>query len=426
MFLMQWYTINGQKPLSGEIAVSGAKNFALKIVGAALMTDGPLLVTRVPEIEDMHRMLEIMESLGVSVTHDAHNHTVTIDASTTKTGDMCASGAGKLRGSVMLIGPLMHRLGSVSIPHPGGCVLGKRPIDLFIRGYKALGATVEENERSFTFSAKELTGAKIVMPVISHTATEALMVTATRAKGTTIIHNASPEPEVAALADALNSLGAKITGAGTHTITIEGVDSLSGGEVACIPDRLETGTFAIMAAATRSEITITDCNPGHVESLLATFEQMGIPFSRTEDTLTIHKFDGELSASDIKTHEYPGFATDYQAPMTVLLTQAKGTSMVHETIFDGRLFYTDLLNRMGASIVMCDPHRVLVQGPTPLRGKTLESPDIRAGIAMVIAGLIAKGETTIHNIYQIERGYERIDERLRALGADITRHTSED
>ena len=427
MFLMQWYTITGQKPLSGEIAVSGAKNFALKAFGAALLCDAPLLVSRVPQIEDVHRMLEIMQELGIGVQTNPEAHTVTIDPDTLQSADLCGTSAGKLRGSVMLIGPLLWKTGNVIVPHPGGCVLGKRPIDIFIRGFEALGATVEEDARSFVFSApKGLTGATIVMPKISVTATEALMMTATRAKGVTTIVNAACEPEVVALAEMLNSFGAQISGAGTHTITVTGVDAVTGGEVACIPDRIETGTFAILAAAANAEISITQCVPSHIATLLATFDRMNIPYTATEDTLVMHSHSGTFSAQDITTHEYPGFATDYQAPMTVLLTQAEGLSMVHETIFEGRLFYTDLLNRMGANIVMCDPHRVLVQGPTPLRGRVLESPDIRAGIAMVIAGLLAKGETTIHNIYQIERGYERIDERLQALGADITRHTSED
>ncbi len=419
---MQRYVITGPTELQGSIAVSGAKNFALKCFSAALVMDGALFVSRIPEIEDVHRMLEIMEILQVSIDHDAHDHTVNIDASTCTTGDLRDSRAGKLRGSVMLIGPLLHRVGSAQIPHPGGCVLGKRPIDLFIRGYKAFGATVIEHDDHFEFRAdKQLEGTTIVFPFISVTATEALMITATRAKGTTVLKNAAAEPEVAELAQMLNRCGAKISGAGTSTIVIEGVDAMTGTQVECMPDRLETATFAIMAAATRSELTITQCNPEHIEALLAHFDIMGVPYTRTEDTLAIHKYEGALKGVNVRTKEYPGFSTDYQAPMTVLLTQTEGLSMVHETIFDGRLFYTDLLNRMGANIIMCDPHRVLVQGPKTLRGRALESPDIRAGIAMVIAGLIAKGTTTIHNIYQIERGYERIDERLRALGADIVR-----
>ncbi len=420
---MDHYRIQGGKALTGSIAVSGAKNFALKTFGAAIIMDGPLEISRLPEIQDVHRMMEIMETIGAKLTHGDHNNKVIVDASDVSSSDLRETKVGKIRASVLLIGPLLYRLGKVQLQHPGGCVLGKRPIDLFLDGFSKLGATVVEKDDCFELTTSGLTGGTIVFPIISVTATEALMTTATRAKGTTVLKNAAVEPEVVALAEMLNRCGAKITGAGTPTITIEGVETLSGTNVDCIPDRIETATFAIMAAATRSEITITNCIPDHVEALLALFERMGVPFSRTRDTLTIHKYDHVLKATDVRTHEYPGFVTDYQAPMTVLLTQAEGLSMVHETVFEGRLFYTDLLTRMGANIIMCDPHRVLVQGPHSLKGRVLESPDIRAGIAMVIAGLMAKGETTIYNIYQVERGYERIDERLRALGADIERIT---
>lgn len=416
---MQWYRIHGQKQLAGSVTVSGAKNFALKCFGAALMLDGPLTVTRLPEVEDVHRMIEIMEALGAIVAHDAHDHTITLDARTLASGDLCQTSAGKIRASVLLIGPLLFRKGEVQIPHPGGCVLGKRPIDLFIEGYRRMGAEIIESDDHFTFRARELRGMTMFFPLVSVTATEALMITATRAHGLTVLKNAACEPEIAALAEFLNRSGAKISGAGTSEIRIEGVSSLVGGTLACIPDRLETGTFAILAAATRSALEITDCNTEHVESVLSLFDRMRVPYTRTEQTLTIHRYDHALQAIDVRTHEYPGFVTDFQAPMTVLLTQATGLSMVHETVFEGRLFYTDLLNRMGANIIMCDPHRVLVQGGTALRGRTLESPDIRAGIAMVIAGLIAKGETRIYNVYQIWRGYERLHERLAALGADI-------
>lgn len=418
--MQQFYRIQGQKQLSGTIAVSGAKNFALKCFGAALMLDGALKLSRLPEVEDVHRMIEIMEAIGVAITHDGHNHTLTLDATSVRTGDLCSTSAGKIRASVLLIGPLLWRLQEVKIPHPGGCVLGKRPIDLFIDGYQKMGAEVIENEHDFTFRVRELHGATIFFPLISVTATEALMITATRAKGTTVLKNAACEPEIEELAKMLNAAGARITGAGTHTVTIEGVDTLSGTSFACMPDRLETGTFAIMAAATRSELAITQCDTGHVESVLSLFDRMGVPYSATADTITIHPYTHTLRATDVRTHEYPGFVTDFQAPMTVLLTQAQGLSLVHETVFEGRLFYTDLLNRMGGNIIMCDPHRVIVQGATPLRGRVLESPDIRAGIAMVIAGLIAKGQTDIYNIYQIGRGYERIAERLQSIGADIS------
>ncbi len=417
---MEYYRIHGQKQLSGTIAVSGAKNFALKCFGAAIMMDGPFTMTNVPEIEDVRRMREIMLALGAALEHDAKTHTVKIDASRI-TNDLTTTQAGKIRASILLIGPLLSRLGSVRIPHPGGCVLGRRPIDIFIDGFRAMGANVEEEENAFVFEATQLHGAEIFFPVISVTATESLMITATRAQGRTVLKNAACEPEVIELARMLNACGAQISGAGTTTIVIDGVPALTGIEWQCMPDRIEAGTFAILAAATRSTITITACVTEHIESVLSMFDRMGVPYTKTPDTLTVHGYEHTLRSSDLRTHEYPGFVTDLQAPMTVLLTQTQGMSMVHETVFEGRLFYTDTLNRMGASIVMCDPHRVLVHGPTALRGKTIESPDIRAGIALVLAGCIATGETIIQNIYQIDRGYERIDERLRALGVDIER-----
>jgi UDP-N-acetylglucosamine 1-carboxyvinyltransferase len=228
------------------------------------------------------------------------------------------------------------------------------------------------------------------------------------------------EAEIVALAEYLNSVGAKISGAGTPVITIEGVAKIGGGEFTTIADRIEAGTFAIMAAATNSELTISDCRPDHLESLLAMFTKIGVPYTSTATTLTILKH-GVLKALDIKTHEYPGFPTDLQSPYTILMTQAEGMAIVHETIYDRRLLFTDMLTQMGANIIMCDPHRVVISGPTKLHGHKLTSPDLRAGIAMIIAGMIASGKTEIDNIYQIDRGYEKIDERLRTLGANIQR-----
>jgi len=238
------------------------------------------------------------------------------------------------------------------------------------------------------------------------------------AKGKTVLKNAAMEPEIVALANHLNNVGAKITGAGSPVIVIEGVDKISGGEITIMPDRIEAGTFAILAAAAKTKIVITNCRPDHLESLLSIFRHIGVPFETTSDTLTI-KPAKQILPYNIKTHEYPGFPTDLQSPYTVLMTQAKGSSIIHETIYDRRLLFTDMLTQMGANIIMCDPHRVVVNGPTQLRGRKLTSPDLRAGISMIIAGLIAEGITEIDNIYQIDRGYEQIASRLRSLGADI-------
>lgn len=246
------------------------------------------------------------------------------------------------------------------------------------------------------------------------------MMTACLVPGQTILRNCAMEPEIEALADYLNSQGAKISGAGTPKIIIDGVDKLKAGIFTVMPDRIETGSFAIMAAATKSEIKITNCNPEHILSLLSVFDKTGIAYEKGNDWLLIKK-NNELKANDIRTHEYPGFPTDLQSPYVVLMSQAQGTSLIQDTIYDRRLIWTDMLSQMGANIVMCDPHRIVVTGPCKLYGKKLISPDIRAGIALVIAALIAEGTTEIDNIYQIDRGYEKLDERLRKLGADIRR-----
>jgi UDP-N-acetylglucosamine 1-carboxyvinyltransferase len=309
----------------------------------------------------------------------------------------------------------------VRFPHPGGCVLGKRPIDFFLAGFKKMGAQVEETDEYYDITVDgKLRGCTYFFPRISHTATESLMMTATLAEGTTILKNAACEPEIVALADYLNAHGAKISGAGTHTITIEGVDSLTAGDYQTIPDRLEAGTFAILGAMIADKLTITRCNPSHLEALWHVFDRMGVRYELGEDTVTVWGGDN-YTPVDIQTHEYPGFATDIQPPMTMLLTQCRGKSMVHETIFEGRLFYTDLLKQMGADITMCDPHRVVIDGPTPLYGRKIASPDIRAGMALVMAALIAEGESIIGNVYQVERGYADLAQRLQAIGADIIR-----
>jgi len=322
----------------------------------------------------------------------------------------------------MFVGPMLARYGEVKFPHPGGCVIGAagRPIDLFLEGFAALGAKVEVKDNYYQISAKKLSGAEIFFTTATVTGTQSLMMTACFASGQTILKNCAMEPEIEALALYLNRQGAKITGAGTPTIIIEGVEKLNAGVCEIIPDRIEAGSFALMAAATNSEIKITRCNPEHLLNLLTIFDKIGVNYERGADWLLMKKSD-KIRAYDLKTHEYPGFSTDLQSPYIVLMTQASGTSLIQETIYDRRLIWTDMLSQMGANIIMCDPHRVVVAGPTKLYAKKLISPDIRAGIALVIAGLIAQGTTEIDNIYQIDRGYEKLDQRLRNLGAAIKR-----
>ncbi|MDO8505731.1 MAG: UDP-N-acetylglucosamine 1-carboxyvinyltransferase [bacterium] len=417
---MSQFIIQGPQKLEGEIRVSGAKNAVLKAIPAALLASGVTRLTNVPQIHDVRVMVDLISELGATVT--VGDHELTIDPSTITSARIRSELSSKARTSILLVGPLLLKFGEVEIGHPGGCVIGRRPIDQFLDGFKALGVSIKDTGEGYRFSAKHLKGGTYFFPFVSVTATEALMMTAVLMDGTTVLKNAACEPEIAALGAYLNGCGAKISGAGGHTIIIEGVSELQAGNFEMIPDRIETGMFAILAAATRGTIRITNCNPSHVESLLSLFDRMGIAYNCDLDSLTVRGGNKPYqSPGKVITHEYPGFATDLQPLLTVLLTQTEGLTLVHETIFEGRLFYVDLLNRMGANIILCDPHRVLVQGPTELRGKTIESPDIRAGMAMVIAGLIAQGKTTIGNVYQIERGHENIEARLKVLGAKIER-----
>lgn len=417
---MQRFLINGGNTLTGEIRVSGAKNFALKALAASVMLDGEVTLSNVPKIEDIHRKVELMKDLGVEVTIDDSTYKLKGDA--IKKWQLNPGLHQKIRTSVLLAGPILHRFGKVDFPYPGGCVIGKRPINYFLEGFKAFGVEVVDRDDGYSLVAKNLRPAKIVFPRISHTTTEAMMTFATKVPGTTTLVNAAMEPEVVASAEFLNKAGAKISGAGTSVITIEGVTELRGLPFTIIPDRIEAGTFAILAAASKSHLKVTNINPAHLEVLWQLLKRAGVKFELGETHVEVFQSD-ELVAipHDLVTHEYPGFVTDLQAPMAVLMTQAKGNSLIFETIFEGRLFYIDTLNSMGADILMCDPHRVLITGPTQLVGQRLASPDIRAGIALVIAGLIAKGQTEIDNIYQIDRGYENIEGRLQAVGADIKR-----
>ncbi len=399
--------------------MKGAKNAALKAVAAALLSREKWTITNFPCIEDTSRMLEIVEDLGVKVNRGGDR--VEIQAGEISENKLNNELSRKLRASIMLAGPILARTGEVEMPYPGGCVIGKRPIDMFIDGFQRLGAEVEWKDSYFVLRAKKLKGARIFFPKISVTATESMMMTSVLAEGETVLENAAMEPEVPALADFLNKIGADISGAGTPTIKINGVKEIGGGKFEMIPDRIEAGTFVIMGILTGGEIKITKCNPGHIKAMLAVLEKTGADFETKQGEILVRSGKEIKAVRYITTHEYPGLATDLQAPLTLLMTQAKGLSLIHDSIFEGRLFFTDILNTMGADIIMCDPHRVVVNGPAKLCARKIVSPDLRAGITLVLAGLIAKGETRIENIYQIDRGYERIEERLQRLGAEIKR-----
>lgn len=416
------FEIQGGKELKGEIKVNGAKNSALKILASVVLTEETINIENFPFIEDTERMLELLEQLGAVIEKDVKNKKVKIDPKGIKNGNLQGELVKKLRASILLAGPLLARFGEINMAHPGGCVIGKRPIDLFLDGFQKLGAQIEWSDEGFKLTSGEekLTGATIFFPKITVTGTEALMMTAVLAKGKTVLKNCALEPEIKSLADYLNQNGAKISGAGTPTIEIEGVEKISAGTFKVIPDRIEAGTFIIMGLLCKSEITVTNCVPEHLGAFLPVLKNAGADLEIGADFVKVKK-GKRLKATSISTHEYPGFATDLQSPYTLLMTQAEGLSLIHETIFEGRLFFTDQLNAMGTAIVMCDPHRVVISGPTNLYAKKLTSPDLRAGITMVLAGMIAFGTTTIENVYQIDRGYENIDERLNALGAHIKR-----
>lgn len=415
----QKFIINGQKPLSGSIKVKGAKNAALKVFPLALMTDEPIKVINVPDIEDCHRAQEMLLALGHEVKNLGDGR-LEIRRKNKTCLNLPAELVNKFRSSVMFVGPLLATCGEVHFPHPGGCVIGAtRPIDMFLDGFAKMGAKAELLENSYRLSAVKLRGANIFFPKVTVTGTESLMTTACLAEGKTILENCAMEPEIPALADFLNRMGAKIEGAGTSTIKITGVKKLSGGEYRIIPDRIEAGTFAILAAAANSgKVVIENCEPKHLGALWALFDRIGVKYKLGKNSIEISPA-AKLMAEGVVTHEYPGFATDLQSAYTVLMTQAQGISLIHETIYDRRLLFCDTLTQMGADIIMADPHRSVVNGPTKLYGRKLVIPDLRAGIALVIAALIAQGRSEISNIYQIERGYEKLAERLKGIGADI-------
>lgn len=416
---MDKFIIQGCKKLSGSIAVNGAKNSALKILAALILSPEKCVIKNFPFIEDTLGAIEILKKLGAKIEINEAEKTISVDPSAINKTELDSLLVRRLRSSILFAGPMLARFGNVKMYHPGGCFIGRRPIDIFLDGFRAFGADIKMSEDEFEISAKELTGANIFFPKITVTGTEAMMMTAVLAKGKTILQNCAMEPEIPVLAEYLNRCGAKIKGAGTSIIEIEGVDKISGDEFAVIPDRIEAGTFVIMGLLMQSEIKIENCVPEHLGALIPVLQEAGANLEIGKDYITTKP--SEIKAVSVMTHEYPGFATDAQPPYTLLMTQAQGQCIIHEAIFEGRLFFTDQLVTMGANIIMCDPHRVVVNGPTKLSGKKLTSPDLRAGITMVLAGMAAEGKTTIENIYQIDRGYEKIEERLQKLGADIKR-----
>jgi len=400
----------GQKTLGGEIPVRGAKNAALKALAASVLFEDEIPFENLPQIEDVKRMQELLVGL--------------------KNGPILRKDiAERLRASIVLTGPVLARYGEVTFPYPGGCVLGERPIDLFIHGFTALGATVQEEGELFHVTAADgkLRGANIFFPFVSVTATETLMLAAVLAEGETVLHNAAMEPEIPHLAQYLSVCGAQIEGAGTSTIRIKGTAGTllhaKGNTYHTLPDRIEAGSFAILAALAGKEIHITKCVPEHIGAVLAVLRRAGVDIETKEGEVIVRgkKANSEYRLTSVRTHEYPGFPTDLQAPMAVFLSQCTGEGSILETIFDGRFRYVDDLVRMGADMTVMNPHRVLIRGPKTLSKKELNSPDLRGGLAYIIAATVAEGTSTINDAYVIDRGYERIEERLSALGLNIQR-----
>ncbi len=418
--------LGGRRKLSGSIKVSGAKNAALKALAATILFKDEVVLKNVPMIEDVARMVDLLNEMGIDTK--VENNIITCFAKNGFSSSMNTKISQSLRSSVVLTGPILARTGKVYFPHPGGCVIGARPIDLFIDGFKKMGASVKKKNGKYIIETikGKLKGAEIFFKNQSVTGTETFMMAAVLAQGKTILKNTALEPEIKHLANFLNSCGANIKGAGTSTIEIQGGGLLSANKniYTSPPDRIEAGTFLILGALCAKRLEIKACEPSHLDSLIAILQESGINIKIKKTSLIVecsilrHCL---MRAIDIKTHEYPGFPTDLQAPMLIYLTQAKGESIVFETIFENRLGYTEEISRMGAQITMMDTHRVLVHGPRPLRGREMESPDLRAGLAFVIAAIVAKGESIIHNVYNIDRGYENIEERLRGIGVDIVR-----
>jgi len=416
----------GSKKLEGQITVGGAKNVALKVLAASILFKDGFSLVNVPEIEDVHQVLAILQSLGIK-NKQIEPHCYQLDSSAAKEFILPSDLAKKLRASIVLTGPLLARFGRVIFPYPGGCVIGKRPIDMFLSGYKKMGAQIREEGENFIIEAPagKLQGAEIFFKNQSVTNTETFMMAGVLAAGKTILKNCALEPEIVSLGEFLNDCGAKITGLGTSTIEIEGGELLSGAgkTYETLPDRIEAGSFLILGAIGASALTINKCRPDHLDSLLNLMREAGVMIETGLDWIKVinNEKNKKFSAVDIKTHEYPGFPTDLQAPFSIFLTQVEGQSFIFETIFEGRLNYLEALNRMGAKTKILDVHRAIIDGPTPLEGREIESPDLRAGLAYVLAAIIASGQSVVHNVVYIDRGYEKIEERLRLIGVKIER-----
>jgi UDP-N-acetylglucosamine 1-carboxyvinyltransferase len=420
------YIVEGGYRLSGSIRPSGNKNAALPIVAAALLTEHPVTLDNVPRIRDLETLVELIRTIGVDIEWTARN-TIQIEARTVRGTSLDPALCARIRASILLAGPLLARCGKVTLPPPGGDVIGRRRVDTHFLALEQLGATCAFDD-GFTLSAKRLRGADVFLDEPSVTATENAMMAAVAADGTTVLRNAASEPHVQDLAAFLSALGARLEGVGTNTMTIHGGRKLGGATHAIGPDHIEVGSFIGLAAVTGSELRIERAGIEHLRSTRLGFARLGILCREDGEDLIVPSEQSREIEPDLGGHvpkledqPWPAFPADCMSIAIVTATQCKGLILMHEKMFESRMFFVDKLVGMGARIVLCDPHRALVSGPSPLRAGTVESPDIRAGMAILLAAMCARGTSTINNVGQIERGYERIDERLNALGARITR-----
>ncbi len=428
---MHKYKIEGGIPIRGTIAASGNKNAALPCIAAALLTEEQVILRNIPNIEDTNVMLLILQALGAGVERIG-DHEWKIDSANIRSSDIPAELSKKIRASILFAGPLLARTGKAIMPPPGGDVIGRRRVDTHFLALQELGARVSV-DGPFAFVTNKLVGADIFLDETSVTATENAVMAAVLAEGRTIITNAASEPHVQDLCNMLVAMGGKITGIGSNILTIDGVKKLHGTDFSIGPDFMEIGSYIGLAAATKGSITITGVNPKDMRPLKVAFSKLGIRWTIEEDRLSVSvgqemKVNSDLGGMIPKIDDspWPGFPPDLTSIMTVVATQVEGTVLIFEKMFESRMFFVDKLISMGARITLCDPHRAVVSGPATLHGDNLVSPDVRAGMAMVIAAMAAHGVSTISNVYQIERGYENLVEKLQSLGARIERVQIED
>jgi UDP-N-acetylglucosamine 1-carboxyvinyltransferase len=418
---MDKFVIRGGNPLLGTIRVSGAKNAALPAMAAALLTEEPVILENVPQVRDIETTRKLLAAMGAEVElgYGRAQHRTTICARELTSPEASYELVKQMRASSLVLGPLVARCGRARVSLPGGCAIGARPIDLHIKGLERLGAKITQDHGYVEASADRLKGSEILFDKITVTGTEDLLMAATLAEGETVMQNCAREPEVADLAELLNKMGAQIEGAGTSTIRVKGVSKLHGAKHRIIPDRIEAATFIIAGAMTGGDLNIVGCEPTHLGALLEKLAEVGVKTRHTADSVRVMG-DAPIKAADIVTEEYPGFPTDMQAQYMALATQAEGTSIITENIFENRFVHALEMVRMGASIKI-EGRRAVVRGPSRLSAAAVLASDLRASASLVLAALVAEGESIIDRVYHIDRGYENIEEKLRGVGAQIRR-----